>query len=87
MAMETRSPIPRGGIPLLGDEYGTNLVPAGSKRGKFNPIGFAGTGTGNHHLSPFPVYPPYKTILFKLVNLLVKIIVKTQCIACYKIKN
>jgi hypothetical protein len=36
---------------------------------------------------PFPVYPPHETILSKLVNLLVKIIVRTQCMSYYKIEN
>jgi hypothetical protein len=44
-------------------------------------------GTGNHPPPPFPVYPSHETILSKLVNLLVKIIVRTQCMTCYKIEN
>jgi hypothetical protein len=55
---------PRSSIPR-GDLNERNLI----------PVGFA--GTGNHPPSPFPVYPFHETILSKLVNLLVKIIVRT----------
>jgi hypothetical protein len=40
------------------------------------PVGFTGTRMGNHPSSSFPVYPPHETFLSKLVNLIVKIIVK-----------
>jgi hypothetical protein len=53
----------------------------------FIPVGFAGTETGNRPPSPFPVYPPHETFLFKLVNLFVRIIVKTRYMTSYKIAN
>jgi hypothetical protein len=82
-------PIPDSpqGIPLLSNEYVSNLVLRGSKWEKLITVGFVGMETGNHLLSPFLVYPPHETFLSKLVNLLVKIIVKTQCMTCYKIAD
>jgi hypothetical protein len=52
-----------------------------------SPSGARGRGTENRPPSPFLVYPPHEYFLFKLVNLFVRIIVKTQYKTSYKIAN
>ena len=77
MAMGPDPRFPVGNSPIRGRVW-DKFSPRGDLNGgNLIPVGFAGTGTGNHPPSPFPVYPPHETILSKLVNLLVKIIVRT----------
>ena len=48
---------PAGNSPIRGQVW-DEFSPRGDLNGgNLIPVGFAGTGTGNHPPSPFPVYP------------------------------